>query len=201
MPLQVAQKRKMEDRIFSDPLGDDAAKHRKVTLFLSLLAILVESYDVKIKEVPYFSIETSDLGGDFVKGLIALILAYQLLVFLAYSWVDLKRWFHAKNVLLSGDYFGKIQEINSFLDTLSRNLDKIKNHDIRSDLSFTFDNSMELIGKMEGDLEKVHRQYFTLELGQGIRIFIFDLGVPIALGLIAMTKVGAYIPSLVVNAI
>ena len=195
MPLQPNKKIKINEKLLSDPFGDETRKYRRNVLVFSLVGILVELYNVSLKDSPYVVIDAAN-DPDLVKGLLSIIVLYQLLVFISYCWVDFRRWYFLGDILVSGRYFEHIITIESLYKTLQLNIERIKNLEVRNDLAEVFEKGIENVGQMDRDLIDIHKRYRNISWSQWARMVTFDVGIPLLVGLYAMYLLGKHVPVL-----
>lgn len=181
---------------FRDPLSDTTRRTRAQLVFAGAFAVLVQVYDLTITKTPWLQIEVPERAPQLLDGALSVAVAYLFIVFAVYVFMDLSRW----------QLRGKIHIIQSSSDMIL-NL-RNDTYGIRANLDrFTppysdaanrvIVNLSVLIPQRMAQLEEIRGGLSRLTRVQWFRVIGIELGVPLALGWLAIWKTShAIIPFL-----
>jgi hypothetical protein len=116
---------KLSDIAFRDPLSEETRKVRTHLPFVSALAVLVKTYDLKITKAPWLDLDIPTNAPQILEGAISAALCYLLFVFILYGWQDFRRWRLAGKLHLVNGSFDLILNSRNDFHAITQHLDKL----------------------------------------------------------------------------
>jgi hypothetical protein len=190
----------LKNVIFNDPLSETSRKIRTRLLFVAALTVLIHVYQLKIKSLPWLNVEVPENAPHMLEGALAATLAYFLVVYSLYAWHDIQRWLLGGRIISLKAVQNNLGNQSQYLYRIQDHLGKITNnrqHEPMFDIARKLtDEALVEFPKILGILNSMETQRRRLSILQWIRLVGIELVIPIGLGLLAMSKVWAALPSL-----
>ncbi|WP_285448369.1 hypothetical protein [Xanthomonas sp. LMC-A-07] len=201
MVLQVPQRQKLSAIIFQEPLSTETEAKRRNLLFAACFSILLSVYNLKVTKTPWLEFEVPAGSPNILKGALAVALFYTFIIFALHALADLRRWFTAGDLMYLHGYHDISLKCHNILNGISQWLDKPlpEEADKKATVQAIYSGAGEVLDEIKNSVAAAKNGHRKLTAIQWLRLALIDLGVPIALGIFAMLKVGhAALPFLAV---
>ena len=191
MDVPEINRTKTTDIAFRDPLSEETRKVRTHLLFAGALAILVKTYDLKLSKAPWLEFEIPTNAPQLLHGALSAVLCYLLFVFALFAWQDFRRWRLAGELHLVHGSFDLILHSRNDLFAITQHLDKLtadaplqEQIRVAAAAAARFPESQSKLLALSSSLRRLNAL-------QWFRVIVVEIGLPIVLGIFALTKVFA----------
>lgn len=183
----------IESVVFHDPLSEVTRRVRRNLLITSGIAVMVGSYNLKIKKLPYVEILPDQTSEMYITGIIGSVLfallIYLITVFLLYCYQDHKRWRLSQDIINLKHIHGEIYKLREDTNVISQHIKK-NDHDSGSSLIGSVLKAVEKAVKRmsisESHIIDLYNKYDSLKRVQTVRLWTVDYGVPLFLSLLGL---------------
>jgi hypothetical protein len=201
MVLQVSDRKKLSGIVFNEPLSPETETKRRNLLFAASFSILLAVYGLKVTKTPWLDFEIPEGAPNILHGALSVALFYTFIVFALHAFADLRRWFAAGDLMYLHNYSDLALHTRSHLHAVTQWLDKPLPEDPkkRASVEKMYASADSFLGDLGAAVSTAKSSHHKLTVLQWIRLALVDLGVPLALGIFAMFKIGpALLPFLAV---
>lgn len=201
MALQVPDRQKLSAIILQEPLSTETEAKRRNLLFAASFSILLSVYNLKVTRTPWLDFEVPAGSPNILQGALAVALFYTFVVFALHALADLRRWFTAGDLMYLQGYHDISLKCHNLLNRISQWLDKPlpEEADKKASVQAIYSGAGDVLAEIKLSVAAAKKSHRKLTAIQWLRLALIDLGVPIALGIFAMFKVGhAALPFLAV---
>lgn len=201
MVLQVPERQKLSGIIFNEPLSPSTESKRRALLFTASFSILLAVYGLEVTKTPWLDITVPDGAPNILHGAMSVALVYTLAVYALQALADLRRWFAAGDLMHLHSYFDLMLKSHNYLNAISQWVDKEppQEENKREAIRRMRDEAAAFLDNLENEILNVRKSHAKLSALQWTRLVVFDLGVPLGLGVFALIKIGpALLPFLAV---
>jgi len=181
---------KSSDIAFRDPLSEETRKVRTHLLFVSAIAVLVKTYDLRITKAPWLDLDVPANAPQILEGFLSVALCYLLFVFVLYAWQDFRRWRLAGDIHLVHGSFDLILKSRNDLFTISQHLEKLTGDaPLQAAIRSAVETAAQGLPETQTKLQSLRSGLRRLNWLQWFRVIVVETGLPIALGTFAAAKV------------
>lgn len=181
---------KSSDIAFRDPLSEETRKIRTHLLFVSALAILVKTYDLKITKAPWLDLDVPANAPQILEGALSVTLCYLLFVFLLYFWQDFRRWQLAGEIHIINGSFDLILHSRDDLFAISQHLDKLTaDQPLQDTIRTAVESAAIRLPESQAKLVSVSSSLRRLNWLQWFRVTVIEALLPITLGIFGLYKI------------
>lgn len=202
----------IEDVVFTDALSDVARKTRRNYMFVSLFAIIVFVYDIKIKKIPWLELDVEGKARGLLASLLVIAVIYYTVVYIFYLLQDIGRWKAGGFIIKTKHMWEKIAVIGNDINSIEQKTSVIEEAYSKKKLSESeqgaltdnwFANEITKIRNMvtgvlkkgpkfKDELEILDTLYLKKMKIQWVRIWIIDIGIPLTLGISSLIVMLVY---------
>ena len=196
MALQATDRKKLFGIVFNEPLSSETEAKRRNLLFTACFSILLAVYGLKVTKTPWLDFDVSEGAPDVLRGTLSVALLYTFVVFSLHAFADVRRWLAAGDLMHLESYFDISLKAQNQLNAFSQWLEKPlpAELDKRAAVQRIFSSSNEFLTELAEALTIARKSHRKLTFLQWSRLTVLDLGVPLALGIFAMSKIGGALP-------
>jgi hypothetical protein len=168
---------------------------RRNLLFAAAFGVIVQSYAID-PSVPWLDLKTDGLGGEVLRGALAIANIYLLFMFCTYVWDDYRRWRLVSPFIEIGSLAVALEELHQAMAALESAIHTVLPDSADKRRLFEFEQFTRLeraYGHVRGvsDIhwaDRVSTQRHKVILVQRLRLLLLDVGIPIALGIFAVWR-------------
>jgi hypothetical protein len=189
--------KKLSSIIFNEPLSSDTETKRRNLLFTACFSILLSVYGLKVTKTPWLDFEMPSGAPNILQGALSAALLYTFIVFAFHAFEDLRRWYTANDMVYLQTYLDLSLNVEKHLSHITSWLDKPLPEDLEKQAKIKKSHSQAIayLSELELVITKTKCSYGKLAILQAFRLYLFDLGIPLFLGIFAMIKISAaFIP-------
>ena len=192
MALKVPDREKLSGIVFNEPLSSETENKRRALLFVACFSILLAVYGLKVTRTPWLDFEIPDGAPNILHGALSVALFYTFVVFSLHAFSDLRRWFAAGDLMYLHSYFDLVLGTRNHLNGVAQWLEKPlpNEQDRRASVQKMYTSAETFLGELDAAVAKAKSSHRKLSALQWVRLVFVDLGVPLALGIFAMFKIG-----------
>lgn len=201
MALQIPDRQKLSAIVFDEPLSAETEAKRRNLLFVACFSILLAVYGLKVTKTPWLEFEIPEGAPNILHGALSAGLFYSFVVFALHAFADLRRWFAAGDLMYLSSYYDLTLKINNHLYAITQWLNKPlpENDEKRASVEKMYKDAELYLDELKTSISTAKMSHIKLSGLQWLRLVLIDLGVPLALGIFAMFKIGpALVPFLAV---
>lgn len=196
--IRFPEKLKLSTLALSDPLTKETEVKRTHTMFAACASILLTVYGLKINKTPWLDIEVPSGAPNILHGALSVSVVYTLVVFLVHAWTDFTRWWIAREAVQLEGYRETLRGIHNHLNGMTHLLSESDRYDNyteeqRQEAARSQRDASAHLAGLQLELRRLQRRHTTLTVTQYLRLALVDVGVPLALAIIALAKIGASI--------
>lgn len=190
-PLEL-HRTKTTDIAFRDPLSEETRKVRTHLLFVSALAVLVKTYDLKLSKSPWLDFDIPANAPQVLDGALSVVLCYLLFVFALYAWQDFRRWRLGGELHLLNSSFDLILHSREDLFRISQFLDKLTSDaPLQENIRTVVETAAKRLPESQKKIKSLQSSLRRLNWLQWFRVIFVEAAFPLALAGFAVFKVSA----------
>jgi hypothetical protein len=196
MALQPPDHQKLSGIVFNEPLSSETEAKRRNLLFTACFSILLAVYGLKVTKTPWLDFDVPEGAPDVLRGALSVALLYTFVVFSLHAFADVRRWLAAGDLMNLHSYFDISLKAYNHLNAISQWLEKPlpAEPQKRAAVQRVFSSSNEFLTELAAALTTARSSHRKLTYLQWGRLTFLDLGIPLALGVFAMFKIGGALP-------